>query len=374
MQFALPDLDDDTLHELLDTINESLDDIEIDLETLSSNPGDDDTINDIFRHLHSIKGNFRVCFLGPFSNFTHAIEETYAEIRSARLLFSPAIKEITLLSIDKLRSYMELLNRNHEIDTQEMEKIGHHFLTVATADADGADEAAHQLLGVITGSELSTVPIDADISEPEPESEVVPNSVHLSENDDTTQKDIRYFQELSLLLEARSPFWLGRTQRNMGVVTAVLPYLPYQIDRMQLHAALYAHDIGMAFLPDDLLNSADRLTDQQRQILHQHPAIAAEFLLRLGSWEPAAQMIKQHHERIDGLGYPLGLAGDDICEGAKLLAVTDAFVSLTTERADRNRRRTVLRALMEITTHSGTQFDEATVVAFTQMARDRYKN
>jgi len=366
MELALPELEEDILHELLDTINESLDDVEIGLENLNADPSRCEVLDDIFRHLHSIKGNYRVCFLGPFSNYVHAIEETFAEIRSGRLKYSPLIKEITLIAIDRLRANMDLLDQNNNLDTSEMEQISHHFLMVATAEANKADQAAKTLLDTIVGIDSTEMPIAVELPDSEPPA---PTPIISDELDN----DIRYFQSIAFLLEGRNSFWRGRTQRMLGIVTAVIPFLPYKIDRQQFHAALYIHDLGMSFLPDSILHSTEKLTDQQRQELNGHPIIGHHFLKRLEHWNEASQMVLQHHERIDGNGYPNGITGDEICNGAKLLAVADAFTSLTSDRADRSHRRTVLRALMEITTHSGTQFDEATVIAFTEMAKQRYK-
>ncbi len=367
MELTIPELDEDVLHELLDTINESLDEVEIALENLNADPSRDDILNDIFRHLHSIKGNFRVCFLGPFSNYVHAIEETFSEIRNGRLKFSPIIKEVTLIAVDKLRANMELIEHSTQMDTTEMEEISHHFLMVATAETDQADGAAKNLLNTIVGEDTTELPVAVELPVGEVPAKPTINSEELD-------NDIRYFQSLALLLERRIPNWRGRAERMLGIVTSVLPYLPYEVDNQQLHAALYVHDIGMAFLPEDILNSTIQLNDEQRAELHDHPVIGYHFLKRLQHWHEASVMVLQHHERIDGKGYPKGITSDQICDGAKLLAVTDAFTSLTSERADRSRRRTVLRALMELSTHSGTQFDEQTVIAFTEMAKQRYKD
>jgi HD-GYP domain-containing protein (c-di-GMP phosphodiesterase class II) len=129
----------------------------------------------------------------------------------------------------------------------------------------------------------------------------------------------------------------------------------------------------MAYIPNDILMAADKLSETDDEIIAKHPHVGYQLLQRLGHWDEAASIVIQHHERLDGKGYPYGLKENEICNGAKLLAVADTFTSLTTERADRSRRRTVLRALMEINNHIGTQFDHATVLAFTQMATERYK-
>jgi HD-GYP domain-containing protein (c-di-GMP phosphodiesterase class II) len=83
-------------------------------------------------------------------------------------------------------------------------------------------------------------------------------------------------------------------------------------------------------------------------MLHEHPGYAAGLLSRMEGWEAAAEMVAQHHEMPDGRGYPEGIAARAICDGAKILAIVDAFEAVMLKHASRGRNRSVLRAIAEI--------------------------
>jgi HD-GYP domain-containing protein (c-di-GMP phosphodiesterase class II) len=90
--------------------------------------------------------------------------------------------------------------------------------------------------------------------------------------------------------------------------------------------------------------------------MHHHPNVGFEVVRRMPGWEEAANAIKQHHEYFDGSGYPQQLKGSETTNGAQILAICDAFFSLTHERADRYQPRSLIRAMAEINACSGSQF------------------
>ncbi len=366
MTFEMPDLDVEIVIELFDTIYDSLDDVEILLENLSTYPNDQDRLNDLFRHLHSIKGNFRVCFMEPLSQYMHGVEETLSEVRNGRLEFNPITKEIMLMAVDKLRTYMAQLHDEHCIETDEINLITHGFLELACTEVDQFASRANAFLREITGSAIAEGLVDVEIPSGSTENNT---EISVGGLDD----DLVYFETLAKMLDTRLPNHNNRSEQLLRIVRATETYLPYKLDMQQVTAAVYIHDIGMAFVPDSIISASGKLTDEQRATLHKHPHVGYQLLRRLEHWDEAANMVLQHHERIDGKGYPHGVTGDQICNGAKLLAVGDAFCSLTNEREDRSTRRSVLRALMEISSHCDSQFDRETVEAFTKMAADVFK-
>lgn len=370
MLFEMPDLDEDTLNELTDSIQEALDEVEIELEKLASPPYDEQLLQDLFRHLHTIKGNFRVCLMIPFNDYVHGIEETISEIREGRLTFNVALKDVILAAIDNLRACIEELWHEGQIDIDAMNKISHGFLVIATAEPTAVDKYANALQRMITG-EQEDPDIPASVELPK-RHQIQSTIMSIRGLDD----DLKFFQTLAFLLDTRTSFWIGRTQRLLGIVSSVLPHLSYQLDQQQLHAAIYVHDVGMAFFVDGILELNESLDREQDALIAGHPYIGHQLLRHSGRWEEASQMVLQHHERTDGSGYPKGLKGEDICPGARLIAVADAFCTLTTQKQPQTQpqRRIVLRALMELNNRAGSDFDIATVEAFTLMASQRYKN
>ena len=134
----------------------------------------------------------------------------------------------------------------------------------------------------------------------------------------------------------------------------------------RLEAITYAgmlHDVGKLGVPTKLLQKSGRLTEEEFAAIKLHAMRGLEIVREIGFLDEALAGIMHHHERIDGQGYPLGLAGDEIPEFARVIAVADAFDSMTSTRSYRGARR-VDEAVAELRKWSGTQFDPALVDAF----------
>jgi putative nucleotidyltransferase with HDIG domain len=120
--------------------------------------------------------------------------------------------------------------------------------------------------------------------------------------------------------------------------------------------AALVHDVGKLTLPRTLLDKPARLTPQETALMQQHPAAGARLLQQLGVDEAIVALVYHHHERWDGQGYPVGLAGSAIPQGARLIAIADAFAAMTASRPYQA-ARPVHVALQELERGAGTQFD-----------------
>jgi HD superfamily phosphohydrolase YqeK len=123
------------------------------------------------------------------------------------------------------------------------------------------------------------------------------------------------------------------------------------------------HDVGKLGVPTKVLQKTGKLTEEEYEAIQLHPMRGLDIVREIGFLDEALAGIMHHHERIDGRGYPMGLAGDEIPEFARVLAVADAFDSMTSTRSYRG-ARPVGEAIEELRKWSGTQFDPAFVDAF----------
>lgn len=130
-----------------------------------------------------------------------------------------------------------------------------------------------------------------------------------------------------------------------------------------INVAGMLHDIGKIGIRDDILLKPGRLTDEEFEKIKEHPAIGADIIGKLGLWNREVDIIRHHHERYDGRGYPDGIAGDAIPKLARIMSVADCFDAMASDRPYRKRMEKSL-ALKIIRDNSGTQFDPEAVAAF----------
>jgi ribonuclease P protein subunit RPR2 len=131
----------------------------------------------------------------------------------------------------------------------------------------------------------------------------------------------------------------------------------------QIEFGFLLHDIGKVAVPDAILFKTSRLTDEEYTLIAQHPVVGAEILRDVDFLGEGKLVVRHHHERWDGTGYPDGLAGEEIPLAARVFSVADTLDALTTDRPYRPASDWE-RARSEIRRFAGTQFDPAVVEAF----------
>lgn len=133
--------------------------------------------------------------------------------------------------------------------------------------------------------------------------------------------------------------------------------------RLMLRDAGLLHDIGKIGISDTVLNKAGRLTDEEFKLVQTHAIIGEDVVRPIGFLRDVSQVIRHHHERYDGRGYPDGLKGEEIPLAARILAVADAFDAMIHDRVYRA-AMSVDEAVAELVKGKGTQFDPQVVDVF----------
>ena len=168
---------------------------------------------------------------------------------------------------------------------------------------------------------------------------------------------------LAATLDARDPYTAGHSERvsTLSVAIGRVLHLPDEdIEVLRLGALL--HDIGKIGVPDDVLRKPGKLTDDEFEIIMQHPGLGARILSTIPFLQPHIPIVELHHERPDGLGYPKGLRGDEIPLLARIVHVADAYDAITSARAYRQGRSSE-EALRELWKCSGTEYHAEIVSA-----------
>jgi putative two-component system response regulator len=141
------------------------------------------------------------------------------------------------------------------------------------------------------------------------------------------------FLSLGRIVEARDPYTEGHCERLANYALALGQELNLeQADLHALYRGAFLHDIGKIAIPDRVLFKKTRLTRAEYALMKQHPVIGDELCRTLRSLESVSPIVRHHHERFDGRGYPDGLAGDRIPFLAQIVRVVDIFDALTTDR------------------------------------------
>ncbi len=185
---------------------------------------------------------------------------------------------------------------------------------------------------------------------------------------DSRKKLAEYFfrmvQSLICMLEAKDKYTQGHSQRVGDYaykITIKMGFSKEQAELLKMAGEL--HDIGKLAIPEHILGKQGKLTEEEMEVIRQHPIIGAEALKPVCFDEIIMASVYSHHERYDGGGYPQKIRGDQTSIFAQIISVVDAYDAMTTNRPYRNSLGKEV-AINELKKHSGTQFNPAVVEAF----------
>lgn len=144
---------------------------------------------------------------------------------------------------------------------------------------------------------------------------------------------INTVQALMRTVETRDPYTAGHQLRVAELATAIAGEMGFSADRIEgIQLGSKIHDIGKIYVPAEILNRPGKITDNEFDIIKTHPVVGGNILKDLTFPWPINEMVLQHHERIDGTGYPEGLKGDEITLEAKIISVADVIEAISSHR------------------------------------------
>lgn len=369
------ELDPELMEDFFNDFREAHQQSENILIDLEHDPDNRDLLNALFRSVHTIKGNLVYVGLKDLTPLIQSVEDLLDAIRNQQLFYDSLLSDLILISMDRTKQMVDARIHQQEAVYDE-NKLNHLCQTITSVAESDSDNRAVRIADALVLLDPSI-----DLRQAEPVTPPQPSRSQIPHDEDellsyfkvSLNDDLNFFRSLAAPMESRSLYWQGRTVRQLRTALTMNEQAGKPIEPEQLAAAVYLHDIGMAFLPLETLHKITPLNQDERQDLHNHPMVAYQLLSAGKRWDQAAMAVLQHHEKADGSGYPNQLTSTGICDGAKILAITDAFEARTHERAYQTQlKRPFIRAVLEINRCADSHFDAQWVEIFNQVMRETH--
>lgn len=178
--------------------------------------------------------------------------------------------------------------------------------------------------------------------------------------------NMKIIQAFSKAIGARDAYTMQHSTSVAALITGLAEFMRLSLaDVTQAYLVGIVHDIGKIGVPEHILNKPGRLTDAEFNIMKNHPAVGADILRQIDGFAEIADIVRSHHERYDGRGYPYQLAGEEIPLLSRMLNVCDSYDAMTSARCYRV-PMTPSQALEEIERCAGSQFDPDIAAFFSQ--------
>lgn len=175
---------------------------------------------------------------------------------------------------------------------------------------------------------------------------------------------------MAMAVEIRDPYTAGHQVRVAALGCAIAKKMGFSGHRIDtVHYAGLLHDLGKIRIPAAIINRPGKLLQVEREIINIHPQVGYDLLKNIPFPWPIAEIVYQHHEKMDGSGYPRGLSGNDILMEARIIGVADLVEAESSHRPYRPTMG-MDSALREIETHRGTRYDSTAVDACLSLFRD----
>jgi len=183
-------------------------------------------------------------------------------------------------------------------------------------------------------------------------------------NQDAERTYLETVSALAMAVEARDPYSRGHLDRVSQYAVDIAKKMNLSEDLIKdIKDAAELHDVGKIGIGDDILKKPAPLNSEEEEMMRKHPIIGEGIVKPLRSLSRLSDIIRHHHEYLDGTGYPDGLKGDQIPIGARVLLVADSFDAITTDRPY-SLKLTFEKAKEELKKYAGIRYDKKVVDAF----------
>jgi putative nucleotidyltransferase with HDIG domain len=178
-------------------------------------------------------------------------------------------------------------------------------------------------------------------------------------------------EAMAVIVETRDPYTAGHQHQVAKISRRIAEEMKLPQERIEaLEMAAYIHDIGKIYVPAEILSKPGKLSEVELNIIKTHPQVAYDILKTIEFPWPIADIVYQHHERLNGTGYPRGLKEGDICLESRIIGVVDVFESMASHRPYRPTLG-LERAVDEVTKNRGILYDPAVVDTLLKLVEEK---
>jgi PAS domain S-box-containing protein len=274
---------------------------------------------------------------------------------------NPIAEKITEYMIDKLigKKFVEVMNIKyngfHEGKEMTVNDIHYNYFISPSGKHVPVDFSLSPISD-INGEKTGSVIILRD------DSERVRGEIKLKESLDQVKKSVDgIIQAMAQTLETRDPYTAGHQRKVADIARAIAKEMGLSEREVEgIYMAGIIHDLGKICIPTEILSKPGRLSAIEFELIKTHPQIGYDILKTIEFPWPLAEMVYQHHEWLNGSGYPRGLSGDEILLGARILCVSDVVEAMASDRPYRPALG-IDNALSEISNKMGVLFDREVV-------------
>lgn len=361
--------------------------VEILLAKLEQHSNRQSIFKEITEKIAYLETKANACSLFPIAESLEIIVNIFNCIDPDSNIISVKFTDVLYILLDKLSQMIESAKNTQAITFEQFttfQHIGRLMTSITPQNYDAIYNQTYQHISdhadvIINQQEISgndDVDLFSESKETpliEEKSEVVIDLDSKITIKNKLEEDLGFFRKIA---ETIDETYYGHKRRSF-FISALAVGLNEQggapVPVEQLKAAVLLHDFGMVLFNENFLKK-DKLSVAEIALLKQHPIYSCELLNESKYWDLAAQIILQHHEREDGKGYPQGLSGNQIYDGAKIIAIIDAFFSMTHPVTKRKHKRSYLRAIAEINACGNSQFSGKWVEYFNKLVRNEAYN
>lgn len=350
-------LSDELKTEFYSSFKEAMEELDHCFSSLNCNY-DPEIVNQMFRAVHSVKGNSHMVFLDSIADVCHRLEDLVDQFRKAQLPYTPIQGEFIAFVFTRLEQLVADRISGRDVSPTDIELLEKGVLQVYQSGQSSRDKMTQATLESFSGILTATQSINESVLDKLEAQE------QLKDFD-----DLSFMGQVAKILQSKSIQHQGDLSKLIAIGCLLNQQLPHPESKEQLLAAFNFQNLGSKFVPSPVFDIGLESAEWEKAKAREQVELSAGFLKLGGKWLAASKLIECSFERYDGRG-PFGLKGDDIPAGSMILSMLKFYQqNYLRLRKDHKQKIAVAKTISRINSESGYRFNPKLVELLTQLGR-----